>query len=60
MSDDKSKVGKQDDIRVDANDPGEVEYLHKQFAHLSHEQVKKAIQEKGPMRAAIIDYLKTL
>lgn len=60
MSDDKSKVGKQDDIRVDANDPSEVEYLHRQFPHLTHDQVKKAIKEKGPMRQAIVTYLKSL
>jgi len=57
MSDDKSKTGKQDDIRVDANDPNEVEYLHRKFPHLTHEQVRAAIQAKGPMREDIVAYL---
>ena len=58
MSDDKSKTGKQDDIRVDINDPSEVEYLHQQFPHLSHQQVRDAIESKGPLRADIEAYLK--
>jgi hypothetical protein len=60
MSDDKTKVGKQDDIRVDANDASEVEYLHQQFPKLSHEQIKSAIKTKGPFRTNIIAHLKTL
>ena len=43
MSDNKSKTGKQDDIRVDSNDASEVEYLHRQFPNKSHEEIKKAI-----------------
>ena len=58
MSDDKSKTGKQDDIRVDSNDSSEVEYLHKQFPNKSHEEIKKAIDKKGPFRKDIIEYLK--
>ena len=57
MSDDKKNIGKQDDIRVDSNDPSEVEYLHKQFPKLSHEQIKAAIKAAGPMRKDIIAYL---
>ncbi len=57
MSDNKQKTGKQDDIRVDVNDPSEVEYLHQQFPDRTHEEIKKAIQAAGPMRADIIAFL---
>lgn len=57
MSDNKQNIGKQDDIRVDANDPSEVEYLHQQFPDKTHEEIKKAIQVAGPMRVDIIAYL---
>ncbi|AXY77620.1 DUF3606 domain-containing protein [Paraflavitalea soli] len=57
MSDNKQNIGKQDDIRVDANDPSEVEYLHRQFPDKTHEEIKKAIQAAGPMRANIVAYL---
>ena len=46
MSDDKNKRGKQDNIRVDSNDPSEVEYLHRQFPHMTHEEIVAAIREK--------------
>lgn len=58
MGDDKNKTGKQDDSRVDANDPSEVEYLHRQFPNKSHQQVKEAIIKYGPMRVDIIKHLK--
>ncbi|MET0465531.1 MAG: DUF3606 domain-containing protein [Chitinophagaceae bacterium] len=57
MSDNKQNTGKQDDIRVDANDPSEVEYLHQQFPHKTHEQIKEAIKLKGPIRKNIEAYL---
>ena len=53
MADDKSNTGKQDDIRVDKNDPSEVEYLHQKFPGKSHEQIKQAIQTYGPFRKDI-------
>jgi hypothetical protein len=53
MSDDKKNTGKQDDIRVDINDPSEVEYVHRQFPHKTHEEVKEAIRKYGPMRKDI-------
>jgi Protein of unknown function (DUF3606) len=53
MSDDKNYRGQQDRLRVDANDPSEVEYLHRQFPEKSHEEIKKAIQSAGPLRADI-------
>lgn len=57
MSDNKQNTGKQDDIRVDSNDPSEVEYLHGKFPDKSHEEIKKAIKEKGPFRKDIIAFL---
>ena len=59
MSDDKSKQGKQDDIRVDTNDKSEVEYLHRQFPSKTHEQIISAIKAAGPMRKDIIKYLQS-
>ena len=58
MSDDKRNTGKQDDIRVDANDPSEVEYVHKQFPNKSHEEVLAAIKAHGPMRENIMKHLR--
>ena len=58
MSDNKQNKGKQDDIRVDVNDPSEVEYLHRKFPNKSQEEIKKAIKEKGPMRKDIEEYLR--
>ncbi len=57
MSDDKKNVGKQDDIRVDSNDPSEVEYLHKQYPNKSHEEIKAAIKAHGPLRKDIEAFL---
>lgn len=57
MSDNKSNTGKQDDIRVDVNDPSEVEYLHRKYPGKTHEQIKQAIREKGPLRKDIEAYL---
>lgn len=58
MSDNKSNVGKQDDIRVDINDRSEVEYLHSRFPSRKHEQIVEAIKKAGPMREDIVKYLK--
>jgi hypothetical protein len=57
MSDNKQNIGKQDDIRVDSNDPSEVEYLHRQFPNKTHEEVLEAIKEYGPMRENIVNAL---
>lgn len=57
MSDNKGNVGQQDRIRVDVNDPGEVEYLHRQFPEYSHEDIRNAIESKGPLREDIVSYL---
>lgn len=53
MADNKSNIGKQDDIRVDKNDPSEVEYLHQQFPNKSHEEIKQAVDQYGPLRKDI-------
>ncbi len=58
MADDKQNTGKQDDIRVDSNDPSEVEYLHRQFPEKSHEEIRQAIKQHGPMRKDIVNALK--
>lgn len=57
MSDSKQQTGKQEDIRVDINDPSEVEYLHQQFPDRTHEEIKRAIMEAGPMRQDVVDHL---
>jgi hypothetical protein len=58
MSDNKKNTGKQDDIRVDANDPSEVEYLHQQHPNNTHQEVVDAIKKFGPLRADIEKHLK--
>lgn len=58
MADNKQNIGKQDDIRVDINDASEVEYLHSRFPNKTHEQIKEAIEKKGPFRKDIIEYLR--
>lgn len=60
MSDNKNMNTNQDRIRVDSNDKNEVEYVHQQFPHLTHQQVLDAVKAKGPMREDIMAYLKTL
>ncbi|MFN8309213.1 MAG: DUF3606 domain-containing protein [Chitinophagales bacterium] len=57
MSDNKENKGQQDRIRVDATDPNEVEFLHRQYPHKSHQQIKEAIRRFGPLRAAIVKAL---
>jgi len=58
MSDNKNNTGQQDRIRIDANDPSEVEYVHSLFPELEHSQVLDAIKEKGPIRKDVMEYLK--
>ena len=58
MSDDKTKQSKGDDIRVDINDPSEVEYLHRQFPNKEHAEIVEAIKAAGPLREKIVNYLK--
>jgi hypothetical protein len=58
MADNKQNVGKQDDIRVDLNDPSEVEYLHQRHPEKSHAEIKAAIEKYGPFRKDIEKALK--
>jgi hypothetical protein len=60
MPDNKDQMTQQDRIRVDANDPSEVEYLHQQYPGLSHQQILDAIRVAGPVRADIIAWLDKL
>jgi hypothetical protein len=55
--DNKQNTGTQDDIRVDSNDPSEVEYVHQQFPNKTHEEIKEAIKKFGPLRADIMKAL---
>jgi hypothetical protein len=56
--DNKQNTGTQDDIRVDLNDPSEVEYVHQQFPDKTHQEIKDAIKQFGPLRADIMQALK--
>jgi len=60
MSDNKNATDNRDRLRVDANDPSEVEYVHRKYPHLEHQQVLEAIKSKGPMREDIERYLDSL
>jgi hypothetical protein len=57
MSDNKTVRDGRDRAKIDVNDPSEVEFVHKQFPNLSHEQIVEAIKEKGPSRQAVMTYL---
>jgi len=57
MSDNKQNSGRQDRIRVDLNDPSEVEYLHSQYPQKTHQQIKDAISKYGPLRENITKHL---
>ena len=58
MSDDRSKVGRQDRDRVNINEDYEVEDLHQKFPGKTHEEIKQAIKTHGPNREAIERALK--
>lgn len=57
MSDNKNQQDGRDRSKVDAKDPNEVEYLHQQYKHKTHEEIKAAIKAAGPLRKDIEDYL---
>lgn len=59
MADNKQKEDKRDRNKIDINDSGEVEYVHKQFPNLSHSDVVEAIRRKGPNREDVMKYLKS-
>ena len=44
-------------IRVNKNQPQEVEYVHQQFPDIKHEAIPGAIEKAGPMREDIMNYL---
>ena len=58
MSDNRDLRGFQDRDRVDSQDSNEVEYIHRQFPELSHEEVLNAIRQNGPMREDIMTALR--
>jgi hypothetical protein len=51
MSDDKSKVGRQDRSRVSAEEPYEVEYFARKHG-ISQQEAREIIEKHGPSRAA--------
>jgi hypothetical protein len=53
MSDNKSMNDGRDRSRVDSQDPSEVEYLHRQYPNLTHEQVLNTVKQAGPLRSDI-------
>ena len=57
MSDDLSKKGQQDRIRVAKGEEHEVKYLAHKFG-VSKEEVEKAIDRAGPMRVDVEAELK--
>ena len=57
--DNKKTTGKQDNIRVEKNDPSEVEYLHSKHPEMTHQQIVDAVEKYGPMRADIESHLKS-
>lgn len=59
MSDNKKKVGNPDRALVSATEPYEVDSLAKKHA-LPPSLVKKVIEQEGPSRARIEDYLQRM
>jgi len=59
MSDDKKKTGRPDRDRTSANEPDEVEHVAKKFG-LPAELVRKVIQQEGPMRKNVEEYLERM
>lgn len=58
MADNKKNTDGRDDVKVDLNDPSEVEYLHSQHPKNTHEEIKEAIKKYGPYRKNIEENLK--
>lgn len=58
MTNDKNDLRIQNDIRVDSNDKTQVAYLHARFPGKTQREVLDAIKKAGPMRSAIIEYLR--
>ncbi len=58
MADNKNITSIEDRIRIDVNDPSEVEYVHSLFPEPEHVQIVEAIKEIGPMRKDVMAHLK--
>ena len=58
MADNKDKRDGRDRSRIDANDPNEVSYVRSQFPNLSQQEVKSAIEQHGPDREKVMEYLR--
>jgi hypothetical protein len=56
MADNPNLKGR-DKNRIDADQPYEVEYVHRQFPNLSRDEIIEAIRSKGPDRSAVITFL---
>jgi hypothetical protein len=56
MPDDKSKTGKQDDIRINVNQVHEVTYWTKTF-EVTEEKLREAVAAVGPMVKDVRKYL---
>lgn len=57
MSDDKTKQGKKDDNRIDANDASEVEYAAKKFG-VTPKVIRDTIAKVGDARSKVLAELK--
>jgi len=57
MLDTKENIKKVDLHYVDPKDPSEVTYLHSKYPWISEKEIKLVIEEQGPERKRIEDYL---
>ncbi len=59
LKDKKLKVV-QDQHRIDVDDPSEVDCVHSMFPELDTIEVVEAIQQVGPTRGKVLEYLKNI
>lgn len=57
MSNIQEPVAEKEKQRIDANNPEEVAFMHRQFPLMQEEQIIEAIEEAGPYRTEIMSYL---
>lgn len=57
MADNPEIRGGRDRSRINAEQPYEVEYVHRQFPFFSHDEILDAIKQKGPNREAVMAFL---
>jgi len=50
----------QDQHRIDVDDPTEVDCVHSMFPKLDTIEVVEAIQQVGPTRGKVLEYLKNM